>query len=272
MEIDRIRGAGMRQDVVERRWSIAEEVQQRRQVSVAQLSQWFDVSRATVRRDLAYLEQMGLLQRVHGGAQALSTAQQTFTFDARLLQNREIKRSIGKVAAGLIRPGDTAFFDSGTTVLEVARNIPPSIFEGGGLTAITRSLVIACEFRSHPQTRLVALGGIYVHEFDTFVGSKAEHALQEIHADVLFIGTDGVTLDRGLTTDNMMEAGLYPVMARCADQVVVVTDSSKIGVNQVQAILPLDAIHVFITDTGAPEGFVKALRDTGIEVVLVRRP
>jgi DeoR/GlpR family transcriptional regulator of sugar metabolism len=272
METDGMYSAGMRQGVAERRWGIAEEVQQRRQLSVAQLSQRFEVSQATIRRDLAALEQMGLLQRVHGGAQALSTAQQTFTFDGRLLQNREIKRSIGRVAAGLIRPGDIAFFDSGTTVLEVARNMSPSIFEGGGLTAITRSLVIACEFRKHPQTRLVVLGGIYVHEFDTFVGSKAEHALQGIHTDVLFIGTDGVTLDRGLTTDNMMEAGLYPIMARCADKVVVVADSSKIGVNQVQAILPLDDIHVFITDTGAPERFVKALRDRGIEVILVRRP
>lgn len=261
-----------RQRVVNRRWSIVEEVQREYRTTVAELSQHFDVSQATIRRDLAYLEQMGLLQRFHGGAQALSTTQQTFLFGARLLQNREVKCAIGRIAAGLIHPGDVAFMDSGTTVLEIARNMPSSLLDGGGLTAITRSLVIASEFRSHPQTRLVVLGGVYAHEFDTLVGSQTEHALQDIRADILFIGTDGVTVERGLTTDNMLEAGLYPIMARCADRVVLVADSSKIGVNQVQSVLSLDQIHVFITDTGAPDAFVQALQERGIEVMLVRRP
>jgi DeoR/GlpR family transcriptional regulator of sugar metabolism len=260
-----------KRDTVGRRWAIVEQVQRNQHLSVAKLSERFGVSEATIRRDLAYLEQMGLLERVHGGAQALSLAEQTFLFDARLLQNRQIKCAIGRIGAGLVRPGDIIFLDSGTTVLEVARSVSPALLDSGGLTVITRSLVIASEFRNRPSTRLVVLGGVYGHDFDTFVGGTVEQALRGMHADTLFIGTDGVTAERGLTTDNVLEAGLYPIMVQCADRVVVVADSSKIGANQLQAILPLDQIHVFITDTDAPDGFVNMLRETGVEVILVPR-
>ena len=272
MASDLVPCVGGRRNTVERRWAIVEDVQRNNRLSVAELSHQFDVSQATIRRDLAYLDQVGLLQRVHGGAQALSLAEQTFLFDARLLQHAEVKRAIGRLAAQLIRPGDTVFLDSGTTVLEIARSISSELLDSGGLTVVTRSLVIACEFRTRPNTRLVLLGGMYAHDFDTFVGSKVKHALQGMHVDTLFIGTDGVTADRGMTTDNLSEVELYPVMTGCADRVVVVTDSSKIGVNQLQATLSLDQIHAFITDTGAPDDFVRMLRARGIEVILAQTP
>lgn len=252
---------------VERRWGVLQEVQQKYEVSVRELSERFDVSLATIRRDLSYLEQKGLLQRTHGGAQALSLADQTFLFDARMMQRTEVKCSIGRTAAQLIEPGASIFLDSGTTVLEVARHIPEKLAEGGGLTAITRSLLIASELRTQRQTRLLILGGIYVHDFDTIVGSQVESALREIHVDTLFIGTDGVTSDY-LTTDNLMEATLYPIMAQSADRIVVVTDSTKIGVRQLQAILPLSQIHTFVTDAAAPDDFVRLLREQDIEVLL----
>ena len=110
------------------------------------------------------------------------------------------------------------------------------------------------------------------HEFDDFVGAQVEDALQGMHVHTLFIGTDGVIAERGLTTDNVLEAGLYRSMATCADRVVVVTDSSKIGINKLQAILAFDDIHAFITDSAAPPEFVKFLRERGIEVILVPQP
>ena len=270
MESDLVsRRAGSRHNTTERRWAIVEEVQRNQRLSVCDLSDQFGVSEATIRRDLASLERRGLLQRVHGGAQAISLAEQAFLFDARLLQNTEVKRAIGQAASELIHPGDTIFLDSGTTTLEIARSIPVPLLDSGGLTVVTRSLVIACEFRSRPSTRLVVLGGMYAHEFDTFVGAEVKHALQGIHVDTLFIGTDGVTADRGLTTDNLLEVDLYPDMVRSADRVVVVTDSSKIGVSQLQATVSFDKIHAFITDTGAPEDFVHMLREMQVEVILV---
>lgn len=256
----------------ERRWLIVQKVQQRHEISVTELSQSFDVSKVAIRRDLEYLEQAGLLRRVHGGAQANSSAGQSSIFEARLLQNREIKQALGRAAVGLIRPGEVVFLDSGTTVLEIARQLPKIVEAGGTLTVLTRSLMIAAELRTQRRIRLIVIGGVYAHDFDDFVGSQVEKAIQEIHADILFMGTDGVSREYGLTTDNVLEAGLYRTLAGCAERVVVITDSSKIGVDKVQTTLPFNNVHTFVTDDGAPADFITSLREQRCEVITVARP
>ncbi|MGE5602447.1 MAG: DeoR/GlpR family DNA-binding transcription regulator, partial [Nitrososphaerales archaeon] len=217
------------------------------------------------------LEQGGLVRRVHGGAQAVGRPGQTAQYDARLLDSVPAKRAIGQAAAALIRPGESILADSGTTVLEVVRAIPPALLENGNLTVVTRSLVIAGELRRYRQVRLIVLGGIYVHDLDDFVGSQVESALQEMHVNTLFIGTDGITPDRGLTTDNVLEAQLYRLIVRIADRVVVVADSSKIGAPKLQTILPFEEIDYLVTDAGAPEDAVRVLRDQSVSVVLAPR-
>ncbi len=252
----------------ERRWAIVQAVNRNQRVTVVDLSRQLGVSEVSIRRDLEHLEAMGLLRRVHGGAEALAQARQVVPFDARLLQKLEVKRAIGRAAAGLIHPGDVILLDAGTTVLEVARHIPRPLLTGGGLTVITRSLAIAYELRGYRDTRLMLLGGLYVPDFDDFVGAPVEDALRELHVDTLFIGIDGVT-ERGLATDNLLEVNLYRGMARSAERVVAVADSSKIGASRVQTILSFDEIHAFITDDAAPESFAQMLRTRSIEVMLV---
>ena len=87
--------------------------------------------------------------------------------------------------------------------------------------------------------------------------------------DKLFIGVDGVTIDRGLSTDNVLEKEIFRLMVSHADKVIVVTDSSKIGINKLSTILPFSSINCFITDDAAPEIFLKHLRDQNIEVITV---
>jgi DeoR/GlpR family transcriptional regulator of sugar metabolism len=256
----------------ERRWAIVQEVQRHQQLSVAELSERFGVSQVAIRRDLDYLAEAGLLRRVHGRAEAIASSSQLSVFEARLLQNTEIKQALAQAAVGLIRPGDVIFLDSGTTILEVARQLPKLLSGGGTLTVLTRSLTTAAELRSYRRIRLIVVGGVYVHDFDDFVGSQVEQALLEIHADTLFIGTDGVSIERGLTTDNVLEAGLYRAMARCVDRVVVITDSSKIGIDKVQSTLAFSDVHTFVTDSGAPTDFITALRERGCEVIVVAQP
>lgn len=253
----------------DRRWAELQAVQRSRRMSVAELSRQFGVSEVSIRRDLACLAEMGLLRRVHGGAQALVRSERNSVFDARRLLNTEAKRALGQAAATLIRPGDTILLDSGTTMLEIARHIPRALLDGGDLTVICRSLVIASELRSQRQARLLVLGGVYQHDYDAFVGAELESALAGLHAHIFFLGTDGVSADRGLATDNVLEAQLYRTMARLADRVVVVTDSSKIGRRRLQATLGFGEIHTFVTDSNAPEDFVALLREQGVEVILV---
>jgi len=251
---------------------ILQEVLRNQFVSTAALARQFGVSEVAIRRNLADLEQEGLVRRVHGGVQAAARPGQIAQYNARLFESVAAKHAIGEVAAGLIQPGDTLFLDSGTTVLEVARAIPESLLENGSLTVVTRSLVIASELRRYRQTRLMLLGGIYVHDLDDFVGSQVEFALQGLHVNTVFIGTDGVSPERGITTDNVLEAQLYRLIVRIANQAVVVADSSKIGIQKLQTILPFEEIHTFVTDAGAPTDFVQILRDKGVNVILAPHP
>jgi DeoR/GlpR family transcriptional regulator of sugar metabolism len=257
--------AGSRQD---RDGQILQAVLRNSFVNTIDLARHFGVSTVTIRRNLAELEQAGLVKRVHGGVQATARPGQVAQYNARLLENVVAKRAIGEAAAGLIRPGDTLLLDSGTTVLEVARAIPASLLKNGNLTVVTRSLVIAGELRLHRQVRLMVLGGIYVHDLDDFVGAQVEYGLQGLHVNICFIGTDGVSVERGITTDNVLEAQLYRLVARVADHVVVVADSSKIGNQKLQTILPFEEINTLVTDSCAPMDFIQSLRDKGVSIVL----
>ncbi len=156
--------------------------------------------------------------------------------------------------------------------MEIARNIPRPVLDSNRLTVATRSLYIAWEIRRLLQVRLILLGGIYSFEYDNFVGDQVDIALQGLHFDTVFLGADGVTCERGVSTDNVLEAGLYRSMVASADRVVVVSDSSKIGVNTLQAILSLDQIHTFITDTSAPQDFLDVLGEHQVKVILVPLP
>jgi len=253
---------------IDRRWKVLQHVHEARQASVAELSRHMGVSKTSIRRDLRHLEQMGLVHRIHGGAEPIPQFGNTSAFAVRKLQNVEAKRAIGKAAASLIQPGDTILLDSGTTVLEIARHIPRELLNNGGLTVVTRSLFIAYEFRNLNRVRLVVLGGMYLHDFDVFYGSQVADALQPMGVDTLFIGTDGITAERGLTTDNLLEVGLYPMLVGCCRRVVVVADSSKIGVEQLQTIVSLDDVHSLVMDDATDAGFVGALRERSIEVIL----
>lgn len=258
--------------VDERRLAILDEVQQQERVVVTDLSDRFGVSQVIIRRDLENLDQRGLLKRIHGGALAISGNSQQSIFELRLLKNYAIKKKLGAAAAQLISPGSTILIDAGTTVLEIARHLPRSLLENDQLTIVTRSLNIAWEIRRLIQIRLILLGGIYSYEYDNFVGAQVENDLKSFHFDTVFLGADGVTVDRGVSTDNVMEAGLYRLTAANADQVVVVTDSSKIGINTLQAILSFDQINTFITDEGAPTNFIQTLQEHQVNTILVSLP
>jgi len=251
---------------------ILREVLRNQFVSTAALARQFGVSEVAIRRNLAGLEQGGLVKRVHGGVQAVARPGQIAQYNARLYESVAAKRAIGEVAADLIGPGDTLLLDSGTTVLEVARAIPDTLLENGNLTVVTRSLVIAGELRRYRQVRLMVLGGIYVYDLDDFVGAQVEFALQGLHVNTLFIGTDGLSPEGGLTTDNVLEAQLYRLIVRVADRTVVVADSSKIGTHKLQTILPFEEVHTLVTDSGAPAEFLQMLREKGVSVILASDP
>ncbi len=252
-----------------RRALILEELNRVQSVKVAELSDRFDVSTVSIRRDLDKLQGLGLLKRVHGGAVSVSGAALGRPHSARMGYHSEEKERIGCAAARMIHEQDRIIFDSGTTVFQVARNIPGRLLNSGNLTVISGSIPIVQELGSRQGIHFILLGGIYLPEYDLVVGPQTVNSLRQLSADRLFLGTDGLTFSHGVTTANILEAEVDRAMVEAASEVIVVGDSSKIGLAGLTTILPLERINRLVTDDNAPAEFVSALQDHGVEVTLV---
>jgi DeoR/GlpR family transcriptional regulator of sugar metabolism len=144
--------------------------------------------------------------------------------------------------------------------LQVAKHIRGDLLTSGGLTAITGSLPIVRELGPWKMLHLILLGGIYLPEYETVVGPQTIENLRGLNADKLFLGADGLTLARGLTTANQLEAEVDQAMARSAREIIAVADSDKIGVIGLTTIIPVSKLTRLITDRDAPADFVAALR------------
>ena len=253
-----------------RRQAILDELAQRQAVRVTELSQAFGVSEVSVRRDLSHLERQGYLRRIHGGAVSVPNARaQLSQAMSGASAHAAEKASIGRAAAELVRPGERLLFDSGSTVLEVARHLPPDLRESGNLTVITSSLPIVRELGPCKGIHLILLGGVFLPQYEVVVGPPTIAQLSGLHADKLFLGADGLTSARGVTTANVLEAEVDRAAIEAASQVIIVADSSKIGLIGLTTIMPLDDVKKLITDVGAPAEFVGELRRQGAEVILV---
>jgi len=251
-----------------RRAFILEELARNQIIKVSDLSERFGVSEVSIRRDLDRLERLGLLKRVHGGAMAIPNAALGQSYAAKMRCHIEEKERIGRAAAQMIRKGNRLIFDSGSTVLQVARNISGDLLNSGNLTVITSSLPIVHELGSWKGVHLILLGGIYLPDYEVVVGPQTIANLNGLHADKVFLGTDGLTFSHGVTTANVLEAEVDRAMVQAASEVIVVADSGKVGVIGLITIIPVTKINKLITDAKAPSDFVAALQEQGVEVIL----
>jgi len=183
-----------------RRSSIMEELRRNEVVKVSELSNCFGVSEVSIRRDIRYLEQLGALRRVHGGA--ISVANRPVAGPTMVGTDFRIeqKQRIGRAAAALVAPGDRLIFDSGTTTLQTAAHLSNELLTAGNLTVITASLPIVRQLGAHKGLHLIVLGGIYVPDYELMVGPHTIETLKSLHADKMFLGTDGLTFSQGITT------------------------------------------------------------------------
>ena len=249
--------------------AILEELKRSHSIKVADLSLQLGVSEVSIRRDLQTLEEHGLLKRVHGGAVALKSPYAETLQAAHQDLQREKKERIGRAAAQMIHRGDRLIFDSGSTSLQVARSLDSELLQAGNLTVISAYLPLVGELGHWPGVHLIVLGGLYLPNYNILVGPQTIEQLHSLHVDKMFLGTDGMTLSQGFTTANVLEAEVDRAMVQAANEVVVVSDSSKIGGIGLATIMPISGVDKLITDTDAPPDFVVALRDLGIEVFLV---
>jgi|YNPNPStandDraft_1061719.scaffolds.fasta_scaffold65033_2 DeoR/GlpR family transcriptional regulator of sugar metabolism len=257
-------------ETAKRRLAILEELAHNQVVLVSQLSKEYGVSEVSIRRDLAHLERVGALRRIQGGALAVpgNHAGPCPTSEQPMRHAAE-KARIGQAAAALIAPGDRVIFDSGTTVLQVARSLSQELRASGNLAVITNSMPIVRELGPCTGIHLILLGGVYLPQYEVTVGPQAVEQLRTLHADKLFLGADGLSFAKGVTTANVLEAEVNRATIAAAAQVIVVADSSKIGQIGLTTIASFDNIHTLITDTAAPPDFIAALREQGVTVIVV---
>jgi DeoR/GlpR family transcriptional regulator of sugar metabolism len=253
----------------ERRSQIAQMVLERGRVLVTDLVGQFNVTETSIRRDLTLLEQSHRLKRIHGGAIPIPGSSRTDSFAEKIELHIKAKERIGKAAAGLIQPKDVLLFDSGTTTLQVVRHVPAALRSSSLITLVTNSMPIAHEVLTWPSPNVTILGGLYLPDYQATVGPQTLAQLRELTADRVFLGTDGLTLGSGPTTANILMAEVDRMMADHARQVILVTDSSKIGRVGFVPIKPLSAIQTLITDTNAPADLIQSIREMGVEVLLV---
>ena len=254
----------------ERRIAILEELAQNQAVQVVDLSKQFGVSEVSIRRDLAHLEAIGALRRIHGGAVPAPNTSPAAVSPARSTPAHLAEKvRIARAAAALIAPGERLIFDSGSTVLQVAMQLPAELRQSGDLTVITNSLPVVREIGPCKGVHLILLGGVYLPQYEVTVGPQTLDQLRTLHADKLFLGADGLTFARGVTTANVLEAEVNRATISAATDVVVVADSSKIGLIGLTTLTPLVNISKLITDTNAADDFVASLRRQGVDVSLV---
>jgi DeoR/GlpR family transcriptional regulator of sugar metabolism len=248
----------------ERHQIILNILENRGSVQVTDLVSQFDVSEMTIRRDLDVLERKGLLRRVHGGAVSDWGRSYEPPFLSRSTTHQEEKAYIGKMAAELVRSGDSMTLDVGTTTLEVARNLA----DKQNLTIITPCFQIASLLCENPSIRLILTGGILRHSELSMVGHLAERVFDEFYVDKLFLAAAGVDFDSGLTEYNLEDTLVKHAMIRTAKQVILVTDSSKFNRVAFTAIAPIDVIDTVVTDRSVAPSIVSKLKDLDIDVIL----
>ena len=229
----------------ERRRKIAEMVNGRGKVKVAELARLFEISEVSIRADLADLEAQGLLSRVHGGAVSSYKSYYNMDLQQRLSMNREKKERIAEKVAGMIENHDTIMFNSGTTTLAIFRRIPAGLT----LNIVTNSITIALEAAANPNYNVVLLGGSVNARYQFVYGDNAGAQLKQYHADKLILSVDGISAEDGFTTYYDREAELDRLMLAGSATRIVAADSSKLGRTAFAHIAPLEAADYIITNT-----------------------
>jgi DeoR family transcriptional regulator, aga operon transcriptional repressor len=251
--------------LTERHQLIIDKLKKEGSVKVIDLCQEMNVSSVTIRKDLKLLEDKELLFRTHGGG----TISNPYTVDRPVNEKERIrsgeKLSIGETASRLIEPNDCILIASGTTVLSLAKHIQPL----GSLTVITAALNVAMELVNHPGIEVIQLPGLIRKTSSSATGIYAEKMLEDFSCSKLFLGVDGIDLEFGLTTTNMMEAQLNKKMIAASQKTIVLADSSKFGKRGFGRICGLEDIEQVITDSNISEHMVETLKGMGIEVTVV---
>lgn len=252
----------------ERKNKILQLLKENDKLLVPDLCECFNVSPATIRNDLRELENAGLLKRTHGGA--ISNSKTGFELNSyqKEVKKHEEKKAIARFAAGLVEDGDTIAIDTGTTTLEFAKMLS----DKKGITVVVNDIAIASVLEESSDANVIMIGGIIRKNYHCTIGPIAIKALSGLSVDKVFMATNGISVKKGLTTPDMNQAEVKKSMIDIASEVIVLSDSSKIGNNGFSQVAPINAVHRLITDDKIDERDLNDFEALGIDVDVVKVP
>ncbi|ONI74670.1 D-beta-D-heptose 1-phosphate adenosyltransferase [Actinosynnema sp. ALI-1.44] len=247
----------------ERQQVILERARAKGRVDVAALAEEFDVTTETIRRDLTVLERHGVLRRVHGGAIPVERLGFEPALSVRETVMTDEKARIAKAALAELPEAGTILLDAGTTTARMADALPVD----RELTVVTHSVNIALSLITRPNVTVMLVGGRLRSRTLASVDAWALQALRDTFVEVVFLATNGISVDRGLTTPDPAEAMVKKAAIASGRRCVLLADHTKVGNDHFSRFADLGDIDTFITDTGVDDEVAKELAAAGPRVI-----
>ena len=254
-----------RQNASDRHAQLIGLLKKRGYCSVVEMSQLLNVSPMTIRRDLHMLHEKQIAEVTHGGARFSASKRIEPDFDIRTHEHLAEKQAIGKLAVErFIEEGDVVGIDSGSTTLEIVRNLPNI-----PLTIVTHSLAAANVVAQNRQYSLIMLGGVLQHEANCLCGPQAIAALHTLYINKLFLSASGLLPSDGLSCNNLPDAEVKQALISSSRQTILCMDSSKVGRAYLARFATLNDIDTLITDNGISDESREAIERQQIQIITV---
>jgi DeoR/GlpR family transcriptional regulator of sugar metabolism len=235
------------------------------QIVARSLSEELGLSEDTIRRDLRELAAEGLLQRVHGGALPLDLPPSPAMgdFSTRQKIHRDAKPAIARAAAAMIAPGQVVFIDGGTTAVQLARALPPTL----RCTVVTHSPSVAVELAEHPLIEVIMIGGRLFKHSIVAMGPTALEAIAQIRTDIYFMGVCSLHPESGISTGDFDEAGVKRAISAMARRTVVLASPEKLDTASPYQIAPLSQVGAIVVNQDAPDALLARYGEMGIQII-----
>lgn len=247
---------------VTRRAKIKELVQEKKSVTVSNLSQLFSVTEETIRRDLKALEDSGVLTRTYGGAFIQDGVQNDINVNFRETLYVESKEKIAVQCAALVHHGDSIFLDASTTSLFISSKIKEK-----RVTVITNSLKVANSLSDSETVRLIVTGGMFYHHSMSLLGRSALNTMQEFFVDKAFISCRSVSIEHGITDSNEQQAEVRQLAIKHASKTYLVVDHTKFNKTSFSTICSFDEINTLVVDKNLDDRWHKFLKEQKVTVL-----
>ncbi|HHW47338.1 MAG TPA: DeoR/GlpR transcriptional regulator [Clostridiaceae bacterium] len=249
----------------ERQKNLIELLSENNIMTVSELAKLLNSSMMTIRRDLDYLEQKGIVKKMHGGALLIKREQEQPSFYERIEEYSEEKNRIGKAASEMINKGSIVFFDAGTTPLAVVRHIPDET----EFTAITTGLMTAIALCNKPKANVISIGGNIHSSSYSATNYHAIELIKKFNADIAFISTKAFSIPEGAFEAQIPLIEVKRAIVSVSKKVILLADHTKFESRSLCLSIPFEDIDTIITDDKVSPAIVKQLKERGKEVILV---